>query len=130
MALSSTPRATRWSDFVRGSQPGVIGAACPTASSSVRPSSPGYGVLLSMTPRSIASNGDVIFDAAFDTDGNDRERDQERLLLYSNGGFQSIAQLGEPAGSKFVVDLRGIAVDDLGQVTYQISFNDWASRPA
>lgn len=84
---------------------------------------PGYGVLLSATPRSIASNGDVIFDASFDTDG-DRERDQERLLLYSNGGFQSIAQLGEPAGSKFVVDLRGIAVDDLGQVTFQISFND------
>ena len=84
---------------------------------------PGYGVLLSATPRSIASNGDVAFDAAFDTD-DDRERDQERLLLYSKGGFQSIAQLGEPAGTKFVVDLRGIAIDDLGQVTYQISFND------
>ena len=84
---------------------------------------PGYGVLLSATPRSIATNGDVIFDATFDTDG-DRERDQERLVLYSNGGFQSIAQLGEPAGSKFVVDLRGLAVDDAGQVTYQISFND------
>ena len=84
---------------------------------------PGYGVLLSATPRSIATNGDVIFDAGFDTD-DDRERDQERLLLYSNGGFQSIAQLGEPAGTKFVVDLRGIAVDDKGQVTFQISFND------
>jgi len=84
---------------------------------------PGFGVLLSATPRSIATNGDVIFDAAFDTD-DDRERDEERLLLYSNGAFQSIAQLGEPAGTKFVVDLRGIAVDDLGQVTFQILFND------
>jgi hypothetical protein len=84
---------------------------------------PGYGKLVSATARSIATNGDVIFDAGFDTDDNG-ERDQERLLLYSGGGFQSIAQLGEPAGSKFVVDVRGLAVDDRGQVTFQVNFND------
>lgn len=84
---------------------------------------PGYGKLVSATARSIATNGSVIFDAGFDTD-DDGERDQERLLLFANGGFQSIAQLGEPAGTKFVVDVRGIAVDDAGRVTFQISFND------
>lgn len=84
---------------------------------------PGYGVLLSATPRAIATNGDIVFDASFDDD-DDRQRDQERILLYSNGGFLSLAQLGEPAGSKFVVDVRALAIDDLGQVTFQISFND------
>lgn len=84
---------------------------------------PGYGVLLSATPRAIATNGDIVFDAAFDTD-DDRERDQERILLYSNGGYQSIAQLGEPAGSKTVVDVRALAIADDGRVTFQINFND------
>src|SRR6185295_11423395 len=73
---------------------------------------PGYGKLVSATARSLATSGNVLFDAGFDTD-DDGERDQERLLLFANGGFQSIAQLGEPAGTKFVVDVRGVAVDDV-----------------
>jgi hypothetical protein len=84
---------------------------------------PGFGVLYSATPRAIASNGDVVFDAGFDTDG-DTVKDDERILLSTNGGFTSLAELHEPAGTKFVVDLRGIAVDDAGRVTFQATFND------
>lgn len=82
-----------------------------------------FGVLLSGTPRAIGSNGDVVFDAGFDTDG-DGERDDERVLLYAGGGFTSIAKLHEPAGTKFVVDLRAAAIDDAGRVTFQATFND------
>ncbi|MEW6272434.1 MAG: hypothetical protein AB1689_24390 [Thermodesulfobacteriota bacterium] len=82
-----------------------------------------FGVLLAATPRAIASNGDVLFDARFDTD-DDREVDDERIMLWANGGFTSIAELREPAGTKVVVDLRGIAIDDAGRATFQINFND------
>lgn len=82
-----------------------------------------FGVLLSATPRSIATNGDVAFDASFDTN-DDNERDDERILLYSGGGFTSIAKLFEPAGNDVVVDVRALAIDDFGRVTYQVNFND------
>lgn len=82
-----------------------------------------FGTLLSATPRAIASNGDVLFDAGFDTNG-DGVKDDERTLLYANGGFTSIAKLHDPAGTKFVVDVRGIAIDDAGRVTFQAAFND------
>jgi len=82
-----------------------------------------FGVLLSATPRAIATNGDVVFDASFDTD-DDNERDDERILLYSNGGFTSIAKLFEPAGNAQVVDVRALAIDDFGRVTYQVNFNE------
>lgn len=82
-----------------------------------------FGTLLSATPRAIATNGDIAFDATFDTD-DDNERDDERILLYANGGFTSIAKLKEPAGTKFVVDVRALAVDDAGRVTFQVNFND------
>jgi len=81
-----------------------------------------FGVLLSATPRAIATNGDIVFDAAFDTD-DDNERDNERILLSSGGGFTSIAQLREPAGSDVVVDVRALGIDDAGRVTYQANFN-------
>jgi hypothetical protein len=81
-----------------------------------------FGVLLSATPRAIASNGDVVFDAGFDTD-DDRVRDDERILLYSGGGFTSIARLGDPAGQDVVVDVRALSIDDFGRVTYQAHFN-------
>lgn len=83
---------------------------------------PGYGVLLSATPRAISNNGDVAFDATFDTD-DDRQRDDERILLYSGGGFTSVAKLRDPAGRATVVDVRALAVDDFGRVTYQVNFN-------
>ena len=89
---------------------------------------PDYGVLLSATPRAIASNGDVAIDASFDTD-DDRERDAERILLYSGGGFTSIAQLRDPAGSATVVDVRALAIDDAGRVTYQANFNQNPNEP-
>lgn len=82
-----------------------------------------FGVLLSATPRAIATNGDVVFEGGFDTD-DDNERDDERILLYANGGFTSIAKLHEPAGTKVVVDVRALAIDDAGRVTFQINFND------
>lgn len=82
-----------------------------------------FGKLLAATPRAIATNGDVLIDAGFDTD-NDNVRDDERILLASNGFFTSITELGEPAGTKVIVDVRGLAIDDQGRVTYQIHFND------
>lgn len=81
-----------------------------------------FGVLLSATPRAIATNGDVAFDAGFDIN-DDNVRDDERILLYSGGGFTSIAKLRDPAGEATVVDVRALAVDDLGRVTYQANFN-------
>jgi hypothetical protein len=82
-----------------------------------------FGVLLSASARAISSSGDVLLDAGFDTDG-DGVRDDARTLLYSGGGFTSISKLHDPAGAKFVVDTRGIALDDAGRATFQVTFND------
>jgi hypothetical protein len=84
---------------------------------------PDFGDLYSATPRAIATNADVVFDGGFDTNG-DQVKDDERVLLYSNGGFTSIAKLHDPAGSKFIVDLQGVAIDDAERVTFIARFND------
>jgi hypothetical protein len=87
---------------------------------------PGLGTLLSARPRAIASNSDVVVDAGFDTD-NDGERDQNRVLLYSQATIQSIAENGVPApghDGRQVFDVRGIDIDDAGRVIYSFEFGE------
>lgn len=87
---------------------------------------PGLGTLLSARPRAISPSSDVIVDAGFDTDG-DGQRDQNRVLLYSQATIQSIAESGVPASGhdgRQVFDVRGLDIDDAGRVIYSIEFGE------
>jgi len=84
---------------------------------------PGLGTLSSVQPRAVANNGDVVFDAQVDTNG-DGHADDQRVLLYSGGSISTIAVTGEPAGSKIVLAVRGLGIDDSDRVFFQAQFGD------
>ncbi len=110
----------------RGSDPlvGVIEGGVFEGLLNRRQEFPGLGTLFSARPRSLGTNGDLVIDAAFDTDG-DGKRDQTRVVLLSNGAITSIAETGVEADlhpKDVVLDVRGLNVDDSGRVLYQIEF--------
>jgi len=84
---------------------------------------PGVGTLSSIQTRAVALDGSVVFDAKVDTNG-DGQPDEGRVFLLSSGTYTSVAQTGVPAGSKTILSVRGVAIDDAGRVTFTAQFGD------
>jgi hypothetical protein len=84
---------------------------------------PGLGTLSSLNPRAVSLNGDVVFEARVDTNG-DGQPDDQRILFLSNGTFTTVARTGDPAGTKVILDARGIAIDDAGDIVFSVHFGD------
>ena len=83
-----------------------------------------FGKLLGAKPRVVSARGDVLIDARFDTDG-DNTIDKDRVLLLRNDGqVFSVAETGVPAGTKTVLEVRGLAIDDRGRVVFTVTFGD------
>ncbi|MFM7736152.1 MAG: hypothetical protein ACKPBU_09290 [Alphaproteobacteria bacterium] len=81
---------------------------------------PGAGVIISAKPRAINAAGQMVIDARMDTDG-DGVIDQDRVLRFANGVFESVAQTGEPVGDLVATAVRGNAIDDRGRVLFTIT---------
>jgi len=81
----------------------------------------GLGTLSSINPRAVGLNGDVVFEARVDTNG-DGQPDDQRILFLSNGAFTTVARTGEPAGTQVVLDARATAIDDAGDIVFFVHF--------
>jgi len=81
---------------------------------------PGAGTIISAKPRAVNTAGQVVVDARLDTDG-DGVIDQDRVMRWTAGTLESIAQTGEPVGSLVATGVRGNAIDERGRVLFTIT---------